>query len=276
MDREKIIAFAKKNPWTISAVAFGLVLAIAVGVAYEPQGPDGKISIGVSSDDLVGENYEDVVANLENAGFTNVETAVMDDLITGWLTSDGEVESVEIDGSSIFGSDSRFAPGTKIVVTYHTFPAEAPDAVAEEPEPAPVVTEEPAPTVADDTEKPVEKHSDYELAYIQPGPEYSLYFLIDTDKKIVWWYGSDEGSMVLRGTYTGNLNDGIDIVWPGLGNSGEDIHEQIRYQTRRDDSSIIYTTHNGTELDSFVKDSPSAAEDILIGQEEYRDIIANL
>lgn len=50
-----------------------------------------------------------------------ITTIPVDDLITGWVTKDGEVEKVEIDGYSTFSSSSRFLPDVEIVVTYHTF-----------------------------------------------------------------------------------------------------------------------------------------------------------
>jgi len=45
-------------------------------------------------------------------------------LITGWITKDGEVEEVEIDGYTTFSSSSRFLPDVEIVITYHTFSAD--------------------------------------------------------------------------------------------------------------------------------------------------------
>ena len=33
---------------------------------------------------------------MEKIGFTNIETKILGDLITGWLTKDGEVELVEL------------------------------------------------------------------------------------------------------------------------------------------------------------------------------------
>lgn len=82
---------------------------------------DGKIRVNYSASDFEGSNYEEVVSQLEKQGFTNITTIPVDDLITGWVTKDGEVEKVEIDGYSTFSSSSRFLPDVEIVVTYHTF-----------------------------------------------------------------------------------------------------------------------------------------------------------
>ena len=61
------------------------------------------------------------VEQLEKQGFTNIVTEPIEDLVTGWITSDGEVEEVEIDGYTSFSSKSRYLPNVKIVVRYHTF-----------------------------------------------------------------------------------------------------------------------------------------------------------
>ena len=85
---------------------------------------DGKINLPFSSDDLRDANYQDVVDELENAGFTNVQTNVIDDLVFGWFTSDGEIEEVSVDGYTTFSTDSRYPADIEIIVSYHTFPTD--------------------------------------------------------------------------------------------------------------------------------------------------------
>ena len=53
-----------------------------------------NIALPASSKDYKNENYIDVVQDLENAGFTNIKFEIIYDLITGWLTSNGEIEEV--------------------------------------------------------------------------------------------------------------------------------------------------------------------------------------
>lgn len=71
--------------------------------------------------DFEGDNYEQVTSQLEKQGFTNIKTAPIDDLITGWITKEGEVEKVKIDGYSSFSTNSRYASDVEIIVSYHTF-----------------------------------------------------------------------------------------------------------------------------------------------------------
>jgi hypothetical protein len=93
--------------------------------------PDGRLKIPKNSSNYKGSNYSTVIAELRAAGFSNVRTTVLDDLIMGWLTKDGEVESVEVDGSTTFRAGARYAPDVPIVVTYHTYPVKTANAAKE-------------------------------------------------------------------------------------------------------------------------------------------------
>lgn len=84
-----------------------------------------------SSSQLDDANYQDVVAQFQEAGFTNVTTEPIPDLIIGWLTADGEVEEISIAGDTEFESGEHFDPAVAVIVRYHTFPED------ESPSPAP-------------------------------------------------------------------------------------------------------------------------------------------
>lgn len=88
------------------------------------QADPNMLKVSISSDEIVGENYETVISEMEKIGFTNIETKILDDLITGWLTKDGEIEQVKINGNTEFSADDSFHKESKIVITYHTFPKE--------------------------------------------------------------------------------------------------------------------------------------------------------
>nr|WP_263326071.1 hypothetical protein [Neobacillus sp. Marseille-Q6967] len=64
-------------------------------------------------------NYEDVVKSFEDAGYTNITVNVDYDIITGWLTDEGEVESVTIDGEKKFNSYDEFRLDAEVKITYH-------------------------------------------------------------------------------------------------------------------------------------------------------------
>lgn len=83
---------------------------------------DGNINMPFSSNDLDDMVYDEAVKKLEESGFTNVSVEPIYDLVTGWLTKDGEIKDVTIDENiKTFSRDERYAPNTKIVVAYHTF-----------------------------------------------------------------------------------------------------------------------------------------------------------
>ena len=74
----------------------------------------------LTSKEAKGMNYSEVVGKFEDAGFTNVTTDIKYDIITGWLTDDGEVESVTINGEKKFDYYDEFRLDAEVVVTYHT------------------------------------------------------------------------------------------------------------------------------------------------------------
>ncbi|MGD6777714.1 DUF4839 domain-containing protein [Sutcliffiella horikoshii] len=100
-----------------------LVIVIIISACSNEQDPN-LVKVSKSSDEIVGENYQTVISDFEEMGFTNIETKVLDDLITGWLTKDGEIEQVEINGVTDFSTNDSFQKDSKVVITYHTFPEE--------------------------------------------------------------------------------------------------------------------------------------------------------
>lgn len=103
---------------TILSLFLTLAFVMLTGCSSKP---DSKIKMPSSSKDYKGANYQQVVDGLQEAGFINIKTEKMQDLITGWLTKDGEVEKVEINGDTTFSTDSKYPKDAKIIVTYHTF-----------------------------------------------------------------------------------------------------------------------------------------------------------
>lgn len=267
LQREENDVFLKKYWWAFASIFIVSILLFSLIGMNESKKSDGKISVGVSSSELVGRNYEEVVSTLQNAGFTNIETEVLDDLIFGWLTEDGEVENVEIEGSTTFSSDSRFETSAKIVVVYHTFPDTEQTSNTTTGDQA-LVTDESSttPTSIEESKNEVviATESVYEFAYKKTGPQYTLYYLIDTDEKVVRYFSTNDTG-VLVGIYSGELNDEIDILY-----TGGNMHEQIRFENAGDDSSIVVTGSDGFDW-TYSKTNVSEAEEIL-NQDGYHDI----
>lgn len=78
----------------------------------------GMIQVGQSSEDMEGKNYEELIKQLESAGFKNIKTFDLDDAILLVRPAD-TVESVSIGGKTTFSSDDFFDPESVIVISYH-------------------------------------------------------------------------------------------------------------------------------------------------------------
>lgn len=106
----------------VAIIAITSIIVVKSLIKHHQEQIDGKIQVNYSSENLKSMYFEDVIVQLKKQGFTNIKTEKDEDLILGWLTKDGEVESVSIDGATSFSSDSRFLPDAEIIILYHTFP----------------------------------------------------------------------------------------------------------------------------------------------------------
>lgn len=106
------------------AYIFLTILMIYPISSYSEQAESSTLPIEISCDAsyLYGKHYDNVVSMLTEWGFSNIVLEPIDDLIFGWLTKDGDVEDVAIDGNNEFMRGNVFAPTSKVVVRYHTFP----------------------------------------------------------------------------------------------------------------------------------------------------------
>ena len=112
--RDMIIGFAG-----IGILILVCLFSLMMSWSFEPG--KNEVAIPLSSKKYKGENYEVVVQQLEDAGFEDVEAKPVKDLVTGWITKDGAVESVSIAGDTEFEEGDIFSIDAKVVVTYHTF-----------------------------------------------------------------------------------------------------------------------------------------------------------
>lgn len=75
------------------------------------------------SNEAHGKNYLTVMNDFQNSNFTDITYEEIDDLILGWLTKDGEVEKVEINGSTEYTADESYNQSeAHVVIYFHTFP----------------------------------------------------------------------------------------------------------------------------------------------------------
>ena len=73
-------------------------------------------------DDVVEKKpFNEIEALYKNAGFTNVKTEKVPDLVVGWVHKDGEVIEVLIDGSKYFEKGSYVDKDVEVVIKYHGY-----------------------------------------------------------------------------------------------------------------------------------------------------------
>jgi hypothetical protein len=89
---------------------------------------NNEISAPIASTELTSQNYKTVVQQFEDAGFINIKTTKIEDLITGWLIEDGSIEKVTVDGKEDFEDGEFFSNDVRVDIAYHTFPPETEEA----------------------------------------------------------------------------------------------------------------------------------------------------
>jgi predicted RNA-binding protein Jag len=134
-DLEKKKKFKKFG--IIGGAAFFLILLLSIFLSEvftsTKNSDNNEISAPIASTELTSQNYKTVVQQFEDAGFINIKTTKIEDLITGWLIEDGEIEKVTIDGKEDFEDGDFFSNDVRVDIAYHTFPPETehPDDMAE-------------------------------------------------------------------------------------------------------------------------------------------------
>lgn len=81
----------------------------------------GKIKVNFIQKDFKKNDYLKVEEILIQQGFTNITLSPIDDLLTGWITKDGQVEEVTIDGRTDYEKDTYISSDAEIIIYYHTF-----------------------------------------------------------------------------------------------------------------------------------------------------------
>ena len=85
---------------------------------------NGMSELPYSISEMSGKDYKDLTDDLKEKGFNNINYDIIDDLIIGFLKSDGEVEKVTINGDSDFSKGDWILSDSEIVISYHTFPSQ--------------------------------------------------------------------------------------------------------------------------------------------------------
>ena len=136
------------------ALLVPLALLTVFGSRLQPPDRSNQARAPYTSVSAKDDNFADVIAEFRHAGFTNVQEEPIRDLILGFLTKDGAVESVSIAGNRSFDTTTWYPKDAPVVVKYHTFPLKeekpTPEPEATVPDTPPTVTEsEPSATASE-------------------------------------------------------------------------------------------------------------------------------
>ena len=80
-----------------------------------------SITIGSSASDFEGCQYTDVVEQLKALGFTNIKLLRANNLINGWITKEGSIKSITINGNGDFEATYKYQYDSEIVIVVNTF-----------------------------------------------------------------------------------------------------------------------------------------------------------
>lgn len=94
-------------------------------IACESVDRTGQAKTPSGSSAMKGRDYESVVETFGSKGFTNIKLEKIEDLIMGWLTTDGKVEEVSVGGDFDYSPDKWVPADIEVVIRYHTFQEEA-------------------------------------------------------------------------------------------------------------------------------------------------------
>ena len=71
--------------------------------------------------DFRTKDYRVIERELSAAGFTNIQSIVLNDLMIGLLKKPGIVESLSVNGETNALQGARFLPDVLIIISYHDF-----------------------------------------------------------------------------------------------------------------------------------------------------------
>ena len=81
---------------------------------------DTKAKTPLKAKKCEGENYEKIKKEFESAGFTNITANGNGKLKIGLLHSEGDIETISINGDKKFGKGDKFPKDAEITITYYS------------------------------------------------------------------------------------------------------------------------------------------------------------
>ena len=185
-------------------------------IYVENQGAVGEneAMVPIAASTCKFKDYKDIEKEFKDAGFTNIQTKILYDIVWGW-TAEGEVEEVSVHARTDFNRGDVFAKDTEIVITYH---------MKEEDDPNKPTETAPSTLQPEASGTVFYSSNDYETAtegktgvfsYKNKSGSYDVYWIIDFDEGFVYFFteGNGENFCDKVPITSGTLNDRVTITW---------------------------------------------------------------
>ena len=125
----QVISVLIDNVEMNEAEEWSLLAHITVQYHSAQQANAAQVKVTVSSKDLQGEQYEEVVSTLKEMGFINVSTTALENLSNEIIHKNGTVSKISIGDAEKFSTGEIFDKSAAVIVSYHSLkPKSAPTA----------------------------------------------------------------------------------------------------------------------------------------------------
>lgn len=202
------------------------------------------------------ENYKDIEKIFKEAGFTNITTEILYDIVLGW-TEEGEVDKVSINGKTNFKRGDVFAKDASIVITYHMKEEDDPNKPEEAKEDTSSESKDKSVSYSTNTMKTVKNGNTGVYSYRNRGGQYYIYYIIDFDEGYVYYFceGNGDESCLRTKITSGSLNDVVVITY----HDGNTVwSEGLHFKWKNQPDHLIMQDHNGFEFDFYTTDLEEA------------------
>lgn len=212
---------------------------------------EGEAMMPTSASDFKYDNYKDVEKALKNAGFTNIKTAILYDIVWGW-TSEGEVDSISVNGNKSFSKGSVFKKDVEIVITYHMWEEDDPNKKTESETSKQNNSSSKYSSVlySTNTKATVKNGNSGVYSYKNIGGSYDIYYIIDFDEGYVYYFthGNGNESCDKIKIVSGTLNSVVKYTY----HDGDSVWtEGLHFKWVNQPDHLVMQDHNGFEYDFY-------------------------
>lgn len=222
-------------------------------------------------------DYKEVQKMLEESGFSNISTEAIYDIVFGF-TSEGEVDSVSINGKTDYQEGDVFKKDSPIIITYHMKKDDDPDKKVEENEQdessnlnensksdSASGTEITNEDVADSgyvyyssNDKSTYKNGNSgQYAYSASSPLYESYIIVDFDEGYVYMFQEGEGNTTCDkvAIESGDLNDVLIITYH---DGGDSWSYGLHFRWKNQPDHLVLEDNDHFEYDYYPTDLSDA------------------